>query len=218
MLPAVRDHGSNRRSPWSIPPTCAWIFLTDDDHYDLGNLEAVLERCPAATLVAYFAIAGRLAADVELPFDRMRWLDVGESLNVGDCVLTAVRPLMFDFLLLVVVRLLDRVLWAADAFGALVPGEVYEAADVPRDLYEPTFDVLNSWNTPWLEWVDAERFAADVHATVGRPCPSRPSRAWTGRSTVDRRSAMPSTAPSRLAGSPGWCPNARFGAARRAAR
>ena len=29
--------------------------------------------------------------------------------------------------------------------------------------------MLNTWNTPWLEWVDTERFAAHVQTTAALP-------------------------------------------------
>jgi hypothetical protein len=61
------------------------------------------------------------------------------------------------------------VLWAADSFGALVPGAVHERADVPTELWEPSFAALNSWNTPWLEWVDPVRFAAHVAQSAQLP-------------------------------------------------
>jgi flavorubredoxin len=166
----VRNHWLEQAFSIVDPADVRWIFLSHDDHDHLGNLDAVLARCPSATLVASFAIAGRLAADVELPFDRMRWLDVGETLDVGDRVLTAIRPPMFDSP--ATRGLFDSstgVLWAADSFGSLVPGDVHEATDVPADLYEPSFDALNSWNTPWLEWVDEARFAAHVRATAALP-------------------------------------------------
>jgi flavorubredoxin len=152
------------------PVDVRWVFLSHDDHDHLGNLDVVLERCPNATLIASFAIVGRLSGDIELPLDRMRWLDVGESLDLGDRVLTAVRPPMFDSP--ATRGLFDSttgLLWAADSFGTLMPGEVYEAADIPVELYEASFAALNSWNTPWLEWVDPARFAALVDSTAALP-------------------------------------------------
>lgn len=152
------------------PADVRWVFLSHDDHDHIGNLDAVLEQCPNATLIASFSIVGRLAGDVEFPFNRMRWLDVGESLDLGDRVVTAVRPPMFDSP--ATRGLFDPstgVLWAADSFGSLFPGAVFEAADVPPELYEPSFDALNSWNTPWLEWVDPNAYGAHVEATVALP-------------------------------------------------
>ena len=152
------------------PGRCSLGVLSHDDHDHIGNLLPVLDMCPDATLVASFAIFQRLAGDVELPIERMRWVDVGESLDVGDRVLSAVRPPMFDS---PATRGFfdDRtgVLWAADSFGALLPGEVHERADVPDDLFEASFDMLNSWNTPWLELVDRERFAAHVRNVARLP-------------------------------------------------
>jgi flavorubredoxin len=176
--PALIDTGSLLvRDAWieqvtSIvdPADVRWIVLSHDDHDHIGNLDAVLELCPHATLVASFSITARLAGDVPLPVERLRWLEVGASLDLGDRTLTAVRPPMFDS---PTTRgfydSTSRVLWAADSFGALVQGAVHEAADVPADLWEGGFATLNSWNTPWLEWVDPTRFADHVARTAGLP-------------------------------------------------
>ena len=145
------------------PEDVRWIVLSHDDHDHIGNLDLVLERCPHATLVASFAMTARLAGDVPLPLDRLRWLELGASLDLGDRTLTAVRPPLFDSpATRAFFDSTSRVLWAADSFGALVPGDVHEAADVPTDLWDAGFATLNSWNTPWLEWVDPVRFADHV--------------------------------------------------------
>ena len=152
------------------PDDVRWVFLSHDDHDHIGNLDVVLERCPNATLVANFSIVARLMGDVELQLGRMRWLDAGQSLDAGDRTLTAVRPPMFDSP--ATRGLYDSstgLLWAVDSFGSFFPGEVYEAADVPAEIYDGSFGVLNAWNTPWLEWIDAERFAAHVRATASLP-------------------------------------------------
>jgi flavorubredoxin len=152
------------------PEDVRWIFLSHDDHDHVGNIEAVLDRCPQATLVVNFSIAGRLTGSIDLPLERMRFLDPGESLRLPDRTLTAVRPPMFDSP--ATRGLFDSstgLLWAADAFGALVQGEVYDADDVDPVLYDGSFAVLNSWNTPWLEWVDVERFRALVQTTRDLP-------------------------------------------------
>jgi flavorubredoxin len=152
------------------PQDVRWIFVSHDDHDHIGNLDVVLDLCPNATLIGNFSMTSRLAGDVELPLERMRWVDPGGSLEIGDRVLTAVRPPLFDS---PSTRGLHDsrtgVLWAVDSFASLVPGAVYEAGDVPADLYDQSFAVLNSWNTPWLEWVDRERFASHVRAAASLP-------------------------------------------------
>jgi flavorubredoxin len=152
------------------PDDVRWVVLSHDDHDHLGNLAPVLERCPNATLVASFGITSRLAGDIELPLERMQWLELGASLDLGDRTIHAVRPPMFDSP--TTRGFFDsstHLLWAVDSFGSLVPGAVYERADVPDDMWEESFAALNSWNTPWLEWVDPQRFAAHVEETAGLP-------------------------------------------------
>jgi flavorubredoxin len=152
------------------PVDVRWVFLSHDDHDHIGNLDVVLEMCPNATLVCNFPIVARLMGDVELPLDRMRWVDPGQSLDVGDRTLQIVRPPMFDSP--ATRGLVDPTtgfFWAVDSFGTFFPGEIYEAGDIPTDLYESSFAALNGWNTPWLELVDAERFAAHVAKTSHLP-------------------------------------------------
>ena len=177
--PAIIDTGSALvRDAWletvlSVvdPGDVRWIVLSHDDHDHLGNLDLMLDLCPNATLVASYAITARLASDIDLPIERMQWLDVGETLDLGDRTLTAVRPPMFDS---PATRGFydssSQVLWAADSFGAMVQGDVHEADDVPSDLWDGSFAVMNSWNTPWMEWLDRDRFAQHVQTTATLPC------------------------------------------------
>jgi flavorubredoxin len=163
----VRDAWLEQAFSVVDPADVRWIFVSHDDHDHIGNLEVVLDRCPNATLLVSFAIVGRLALDVELPLERMRWVEPGDALDLGDRTLRFVRPPTFDSpATRGVYDTTTRLLWGADAFGALTQGEVYDATDVPADLYEPSFAALNTWNTPWLEWTDRDRFAAHVQATA----------------------------------------------------
>lgn len=157
---------------WSVvePADVRWIFLSHDDHDHIGNLEPVLELCPQATLVANWSITSRLGGDVPLPLPRMRWLDGGDSFDAGDRTLHLVRPPLFDSP--ATRGLFDErtgVLWAVDSFGALVQGPVVEAEEADADLYDATFDALNAWNTPWLEWLDPARFAEHVRRSAELP-------------------------------------------------
>lgn len=176
--PVVIDTGvSLAREAWLAnltevvdPGDVRWIFISHDDHDHVGNLEAVLELCPKATLVGNWTMTSRLAGDLPLPLDRMRWLDQDESFDAGDRTLHLVRPPLFDSP--ATRGLFDErtgVLWAVDTFGALVQGAVLEADDADPDLYDESFDAMNTWNTPWLEWVDTARFGAHLRTTATLP-------------------------------------------------
>jgi flavorubredoxin len=152
------------------PEDVRWIFLSHDDHDHLGNLEVVLDRCPNATLLSNYATVGRLVADIELPLERMRWSNVGETIDLGDRELVVVRPPMFDSP--ATRGFFDPrtgLLWGVDTFGGTVPGAVYDADDVPPEMYDQSFEALNLLNTPWLEWVDAEKYAAHLATTESLP-------------------------------------------------
>src|SRR5262245_35895107 len=166
--PAIVDTGASLvRDAWAAqafsivePDDVRWVFLSHDDHDHIGNVDFVLDACPNATLVVNFSMVGRLAGDVEFPFERMRWVDAGDTLDAGDRTFSFVRPPMFDS---PATRALHdsatNLLWSVDSFGSFFPGEVYEADEIPADLYDESFTVLNTWNTPWLEWVDPQRYA-----------------------------------------------------------
>jgi flavorubredoxin len=154
---------------WSVldPADVRWIYLSHDDHDHLGNLFPVLDACPNATLVASFPIVNRLAGDIELPLERMRWLNEGESLTLPDRTLTAVRPPLFDSPS--TRALFDEstgVLWGVDSFACFFPGAVYDSREIPQEMFDDSFFAMNVSNTPWLEWVDNEKFAAHVAASA----------------------------------------------------
>ncbi len=46
---------------------------------------------------------------------------------------------------------------------------MYDADDIPAEVYDPSFELLNLLNTPWMEWVDQARFDAHVHSTESLP-------------------------------------------------
>ena len=159
-----------------------WVFISHDDHDHIGNLPFVLEQCPNATLVCSFSIVPRLAGDVELPLERMRWVDPGRSFDVGDRTIQAVRPPMFDSP--ATRGLFDAttgLFWAADSFGTFFPGEVYEADDIPADLYDVCFTsstpgTRRGWSgststasaPTWPHGRTAARGVASAHGPVHR--------------------------------------------------
>ena len=69
---------------------------------------------------------------MELPLERMRWVNPGESFDAGDRRLVAVRPPIFDAP--TTRGLFDAktgVYWAVDTFASLLPGHVTEVDDAP---------------------------------------------------------------------------------------
>ena len=140
------------------PKDVRWIYLSHDDRDHSGNIMQVLEQCPNARFVTDFVGFGRMGEEFQLPMDRMRWLNDGESLDIGDRTLTALRPPLFD-------SPATRGIWdpktgiyfSSDCFGAFVPHECQEMGDVPRDAWEQGFAFFNRINHPWHALTDADK-------------------------------------------------------------
>jgi flavorubredoxin len=147
------------------PVDVKWVYLSHDDVDHSGNLEQVMDACPNATLICSWPIVERHTNCFEFPLERCRWINDGESFDVGDRVLTALRPPLFDS---PTTRGLwdpsTRVYWAIDTFATPVP-------DVPMqelDGLDPEF-----WQfgltlfalggvSPWLSLVDDKKFQKHV--------------------------------------------------------
>jgi flavorubredoxin len=144
------------------PDDVKWVFLSHDDIDHTGNLEQVMAECRNATLVASWAIVERHSNAFEFPLERTRWVSDGESFDVGDRRLVAVRPPQFDS---PTTRGLydpsSGVYWAVDAFATPMPGgPVGTVAELDPNFWREgmTMFVLNALS-PWISWVDPARYA-----------------------------------------------------------
>ncbi|WP_214111152.1 MBL fold metallo-hydrolase [Acrocarpospora catenulata] len=145
------------------PKDVRWVFLSHDDGDHIGALHDVLDLCPNATLVANFFTTERLRLEQPLPLPRMIWREPGEYFDAGDRRLRLVLPPIFDGP--TTRGLLDErtgVMWAVDSFAALVPEVVHHAQDVPSDLYNESFAMLNSLISPWHQWLDPIRYGHHI--------------------------------------------------------
>ena len=137
-----------------------WISHTDADH--LGNLDAVLDRAPKAKVVTNFVGMAKmmlLGHDVS----RVHMLETGTSLDAGDRTLVPFRPPVYDAPeTMGFVDTATRVLFSADAFGALLPDAAETAAAVsPKDLRAG----MGAWaaiDAPWLGNLQASAFVRNL--------------------------------------------------------
>lgn len=154
---------------WSVvdPGDVRWIFLSHDDHDHVGNLMEVLEACPQATLVTNWFSIERLRTEYDLPLNRCRWVNDGESFVAGDRRLVAVLPPVFDSP--TTRGLFDTrsgVYWASDCFASLLTSPVTEATELDRGFWTETFLEVHSILTPWHAFLDVAKFDAHVDRTA----------------------------------------------------
>jgi hypothetical protein len=148
------------------PADVRWVFLSHDDPDHTGGLLDVLELCPDATLVTNFFSVERLALEKPaLPLHRLRWLEPGDRLDVGDRTLELFRPPVFDG---PTTRGLHDpstgTMWVVDTFACLVPHWVDDLAALDPAFAEEQLLAMNSLVSPWHEWLDPVPYRRHVDA------------------------------------------------------
>ena len=113
-----------------------WIWLTHEDRDHTGSLMRLLDLAPQARVISNFFAVGRMMPEAPIPLDRLRVVNRGESVNVGDRNLAAIRPPLFDSP--ATTGFLDDATGAlivSDCFGAPLPDDV--ATSHSTDAIDP---------------------------------------------------------------------------------
>lgn len=139
------------------PDEIRWIWLSHTDADHIGNLDRLLTLAPNATIVTNFLGAGKMQMLGAGDPDRLRLLSPGEVWEVGGRRLHQVRPPYYDAPeTMGFFDETERVFFAADAFGALVPGAVDRIEEIPDDILRDGLVGWSSVDAPWLGQMDRE--------------------------------------------------------------
>lgn len=118
-----------------------------------------MERAPKARLLTHGFAALRMSTWWPVPLRRVHALNVGARIDVGDRLLRAVRPPLFDNPMSI--GLLDErtgSLFSVDAFGAILPAPVQDAADVAEEALSVGMTMWAADDSPWVHLVDRAKF------------------------------------------------------------
>lgn len=144
------------------PQDLRWIWLTHTDPDHVGSLREVLAEAPNARVVTTFLGMAKMSL-LGLPVDRVYLLNPGQSLELGDRRIRAMRPPTFDAP--ETTAFFDektRALFSADAFGSLMSRPAENAADIGTSELR---DGARTWATvdaPWLATVDEAKLRASL--------------------------------------------------------
>src|SRR4051794_542514 len=78
------------------PDDVRWVFISHDDVDHTGNVNALMDACPNATLVVNWFMTERMGQSLAVPPTRQRWIDDGGAFDAGDRTLSRGRPPTFD--------------------------------------------------------------------------------------------------------------------------
>ena len=148
------------------PEEVRWIFVTHIDTDHAGNLVEALARCPNAMMVTSQGESFRASASLGIAPERMRMVGAGDEFDVGDRVLRASRPPVYDS---PYTRALHDpstgVYYAADAFCAPMPEGVVDWSDqIAVPLWAKGMASFHHHTVcPWIGMVDPARFRDEVN-------------------------------------------------------
>ena len=146
------------------PNDVRWIFLSHDDVDHSGNLDQAMEACPNAQLVCNWAMIERHTNCFNFPLDRCRWVMDGESLDVGDRTLQALRPPVYDSP--TTRGLFDPttgVYWAVDTFATPLPDPKMAIADLEAEFWDFGMALFALGAvSPWLSMLDPDKYGRYV--------------------------------------------------------
>lgn len=153
------------------PADVRWIFLSHDDIDHTGNLDEALSACPNAQLVCNWAMVERHTNCFDFPLERCRWVMDGETLDIGDRTLAALRPPVYDSP--TTRGLFDPttgVYWSVDTFATPLPDPKMSVADLDGDFWDFGLMLFALGAvSPWLSMVDQAKFARTVDRVQNLP-------------------------------------------------
>ena len=151
------------------PDDVRWVFLSHDDVDHAGNLDEVMTACPNATLVCTWAMVERHTNAFHFPLDRCRWVVDGDSLDIGDRTLQAIRPPVYDSP--TTRGLYDpttQVYWSVDTFAVPLPDAHAQIADLEAGFWGEVMAMFALGGvSPWLSAIDQVKFGAIVDRVQG---------------------------------------------------
>jgi flavorubredoxin len=165
--PVLVDTGVGRESEAFLealrtviaPGDLRWVWLTHDDSDHTGNIERVMELAPRAKLLTHALGALRMSLGWPLPLERVHALVPAENISVGDRILTAVKPPLFDNP--DTVGIYDdksRAFFSADCFGAILPGPGKDAADFSEKALTMGMTMWATFDASWVHLVQEEKY------------------------------------------------------------
>lgn len=141
------------------PGDLRWLWLTHCDQDHIGSVRQLLAAVPNLRVITSFLGTGKMSLFQPLPMDRIYWLNPGQSIDVGDRSLTALRPPTYDapetrgFY-----DPSSSIFFCADSFGAVLSEPVMNAADVEFAALREGVAAWAKLDSPWLHLVDEQAF------------------------------------------------------------
>lgn len=146
------------------PLDLRWIWLTHPDFDHIGPLSPLLDANPNIRVITTFLGMGIMSLFEPLPLERVRLVNPGQQIILGERTLTAWKPPAFDNPSTTgVVDNTSGALICSDCFGALLGAVPQSAADLTLEELRQGQVFWATVDSPWLHNVDPTAFASGLH-------------------------------------------------------
>ena len=145
------------------PDDIRWVFISHDDVDHTGNLNALMELAPNATVIINWFMQERMGASLAVSPLRQRWVGDGERIDVGDRTLLTVRPPIFDSgTTRGIFDPTTGVYWASDSFATPMLTPTRNANEIDEEFWRDGMMMFNQYVSPWITLTDDRKFQATV--------------------------------------------------------
>ncbi len=158
-LVPLSDEFMARLSTVIDPGDLKWLWLTHTDQDHIGSLQRILKQTPQLRVITTYLGVGKMSLFQPLPLDRVYLLNPGQSISVGDRILTAIKPPSFDAA--ETTGFYDpktAAFFSSDCFGALLSEPAGTAADIGSTKLREGLIKWATLDAPWLHLVDCTAF------------------------------------------------------------
>jgi flavorubredoxin len=162
-LVPLSDEFMEKLSSVIDPVDLRWLWLTHTDQDHIGSLWRILEAAPKLRIITTYLGVGKMSLYAPLPMDRIYLLNPGQSIDVGDRILTAVKPPSYDAP--ETTGFYDpktSAFFSADCLGALMSEPVENVADMDSENLRKGMVKWATVDAPWLHIVDGTLFAQSL--------------------------------------------------------
>ncbi|MPY96072.1 MAG: MBL fold metallo-hydrolase [Acidimicrobiia bacterium] len=141
------------------PAELSWLWLTHTDPDHIGSLRWLIDAAPQMRVVTTYLAVGKLGMQLQVPLDRLLWVNPGTTVELNGRALHALRPPSFDAPeTTAFFDATSGTLFSADTFGALLQQPTADAADIAAADLADGMVLWSTIDSPWVTYTDRAHF------------------------------------------------------------
>ncbi len=147
------------------PDRLRWLWVTHTDADHIGGVHDLLAAYPAITVVTTYTGWIKLSTHAPVNPKRIRLIQPGGTLDLGDRVITAITPPLFDAPETIgFFDPVSKALFSSDCFGAILPDGATSLDQLDDAAVLDAQTLWTSIDTPWVTKIDRRLLAEELDA------------------------------------------------------